>query len=136
MSKLSRRSVIAGAAALPALGAPAIAATATADPVYAGIEAVKVAHAKDLATCSAEPVSSNGRPASGTPAYKAWEAAHDAASGAAVDAMEDLLAIVPTTAAGAIAMIDAFIQCEGPGFGDDMADHLIGSLRAFLAGEA
>ena len=39
--------------------------------------------------------------------------------------------------AGAAAMIDAFVQYKGPGFGDDMAaDHLIGSLRAFLTGEA
>jgi hypothetical protein len=44
MSKLSRRSLVATAAALPALAVPAIAATGQPDPIFAAIEAHRVSY--------------------------------------------------------------------------------------------
>lgn len=103
MSKLSRRTLVTSAAALPVLAAPVVANASGPDPILAAIEAHRHAHA-------------------------ATTAAHQAAADAGVDledrehhwlmdkqdrAAFDLLEIEPTTVAGAAALLAYYAEVEG-----------------------
>lgn len=103
MSKISRRSLVASAAALPTLAVPVIANASEPDPIFAAIEA----HQR---------------------AYAARTAAHQLAADDDVDledneslrlmdiqdrAAFDLLEIQPTTVAGAAALLAYYAKVEG-----------------------
>jgi hypothetical protein len=89
MSKLSRRSLVASAAALPALAVPAIAITSVEpDPIYAAIERWKEAVAVE------------------DEAFRAHGDGDETATDARIEAMHDIFNTMPTTMDGMRAKID------------------------------
>jgi hypothetical protein len=111
--KTSRRAILAGAAALPALAIPAIAASTEIDPIFAAIERHKVAF---RASQAADNIRMGTVTAKWSPDYdpvecKAVMEASSATSGAAANAANALTTIQPTTIAGLLALmhyIEAF----------------------------
>ena len=95
----TRRAVLAGAAALPALAIiPATVGDAGGvDPIFAAIERQKQLWAKWTSVIEPKEVRSA--------AYAAWEKRNETAQTAYNDGMDDLLATKPTTRAGATALI-------------------------------
>jgi hypothetical protein len=94
----TRRAVLAGAAALPAISLPAIATEP--DPIFAAIERHKMAFRIEQETCRAE-----GHMDSSAPEYKATRAAVDVANDACNEAAYALAELEPTTKAGALALL-------------------------------
>jgi hypothetical protein len=123
MSELSRRSIVASAAALPALAVPAVAVAAAAepDPIFAAIERWREL---DVALCAAmdaharaqkefgdkygswKPTDDPAQQAAYNAFVTATEEVQDAAGEAASAATEDIFNMVPTTLAGMRAKID------------------------------
>ena len=122
-STTSRRAILAGAAMLPAISLPALAA-AEPDPIFAAIEKMKATDAAHGRRCEGEPEVRG-------PEYEAWYEAQGIACYAAADARDEMLATVPTTVAGAVAMLDAVLAAW---WGDDYCPELVQSLRTFLVG--
>jgi hypothetical protein len=112
MSKLSRRSLVSSAVALPALAAPAVAVAATSaviDPIFAAIEEHR--HAYDEVTGKVLHAFSEveGRVGVGNEENPEWQAAtlaKDEAEASSYQALNDLLETPPTTPAGAKALLD------------------------------
>jgi hypothetical protein len=102
-------------------------------PVLAAIELTADAWQRYLAGCAREPRDANGAAAILTPAYARWRAAQDDICQEWDRAYTLMLATRPTTAAGATALIDAFLQYEGA-LGTDLENvaPLLQSLLAFL----
>jgi hypothetical protein len=100
------------------------------DPVLAKAE-------KCLATWDAFIVSSQRQPA---PLYctehNKWERQHDEVAGAWRDALCDLVATVPTTRQGAIALIDAFLLCQEADMDRTQCSGLLARLKEFLQSTA
>ena len=114
----SRRAILAGAAAIPALSLPAIAGT---DPAFAAIEKFKAADAENEKVLMLEPA----RPALASADYPAWEKKNEAACYKCLDALNEMLATRPTTRAGAVALIGCLLDVWGERTDD-------GDMRALL----
>ena len=101
----TRRAVMAGLAAAPVAGLPAIAgAVAGNDPIFAAIERHKAAWSAFLPTCDLTDevrAKKEGREVTQTD-----RAAHEAAGDAEIEALEALVETAPTTKAGARATIE------------------------------
>jgi selenocysteine lyase/cysteine desulfurase len=91
----SRRSVIVGAAALPALAMPAIASSAS-DPIFAAIKRHRQIEAAYVAACN-EPTDQAKEQAREDRANKLY--------GRSSDALGELVAMTPTTLAGCAAVL-------------------------------
>jgi hypothetical protein len=100
MSNLSRRSLVASAAALPALAVPAVAIAATAepDPIFAAIEKFRTPEVAWLARCQYEEERGID-----TPELAALIDACNAAR-------SELADTIPTTPAGLIAYLDYIVS--------------------------
>ena len=101
-SKLDRRSVLAGAAAMPALSLLAIAADP--DPIFALIERHKVVEAAYVAACHAEDMLDEGKD-------DEWDELVAETRRATIAQLEILLVTTPQTVAGCAALLkylDAF----------------------------
>ncbi len=123
-TKTSRRAILAGAAALPALAIIPAAALAAVDndPIFAAIEGHKAAY---LASMAASRIQSNMVDAEFSPEYDPikCEAAHAAARAAdAADAAaaEALATIRPTTIAGLLALMRHVEQFNAGAFALDI----------------
>ncbi len=117
-NKQTRRAILAGAAALPTLAIIPVAAIAAGcvDPIFAAIERQKQLWAGwDYTTHPEPPFRSAG--------YAAWTKWSDAAGRAYNEAFDELLAIKPTTRAGAVALIE-YCLSEGARFTNDADDPL------------
>jgi hypothetical protein len=123
MSKLSRRSLVAGAATLPALGVPAL--SSQPDPTLALAAQCRHLYAEFGATNRRQPPFRSAE----------WEADEATACDAWYASYETMAATQPKTAAGALAMIDAALESEGDHL--DMTEPgiatLLRSLRRFLS---
>jgi hypothetical protein len=82
------------------------------DPVLAVIELTANAWQRFVAGRAREPKDADGKAAILTPAYARWQAAQDDICQDWDDAYTRMLATPPTTAAGAAALIGAFLQYE------------------------
>ena len=69
------------------------------------------------------------------PEHDKWERQHDEVAGAWRDAWCELLATSPTTRQGAIALIDAFMFCQGEVDRREYSQ-LLARLKAFLQSAA
>ena len=65
-----------------------------------------------------------------------WERQHNEIAGAWRDALCDLVATVPRTRQGAIALIDAFLTCQEADTGRTQCSELLARLKAFLQSAA
>jgi hypothetical protein len=65
-----------------------------------------------------------------------WERQHNEVAGAWRDALCDLVATVPTTRQGAIALIDAFSLCQEADMDRTQCAELLARLKAFLQSAA
>ena len=98
MSTTSRRAVLAGAASLPALAVSAVAGSLTPDPIFAAIEAHRLADdAYGEAACAHDVAKGEER--------ERLELALSQATLAEDSARWDLGDVTPTTAAGCIALL-------------------------------
>ena len=70
-----------------------------------------------------------------SPEQDKWERQHDEVTDAWRDALCDLLATSPTTRRGAIALIDAFLLCQGKVDRREYSQ-LLAQLKAFLESAA
>src|SRR5215470_16766419 len=68
--------------------------------------------------------------------HNKWERQYDEAAGAWRDALCDLVATVPTTRQGAIALIDAFLLCQEADMDRIQCSELLARLKAFLQSAA
>ena len=125
---LSRRTILASAAALPALAVPAVAAP---DPILPKIERCKSAWAVYGIVCEREPTNDCGLIACGTPEYSEWEEHEGIVQETWSEAFNDMIATRPTTRAGALAMIDCFLLSERDDI-DERSLALLGRLHAYL----
>jgi hypothetical protein len=126
-SKTTRRSILAGAAALPAFAVSGMAAgisTTDPDPVLGILARLKVLSAAWTKTVKQEPPF-------GSPATEAWDVENATACHAYNDALDELISTKPTTHAGAVAMIAYCLKKTGGRFGDDESDDHAAS-RALL----
>jgi hypothetical protein len=101
MSQLSRRSLVAGAATLPALAGSV--AAITPDPAVAAVELVQAAWEAIEDVLETPDDRRNA----------AWDAKHETILSAHSDAEWDMVQTVPTTRAGAVAMITAYLEQRG-----------------------
>jgi hypothetical protein len=65
-----------------------------------------------------------------------WERQHNEVAGALGEALCDLVATVPTTRQGAIAVIDAFLLCQEADMDRTQCSELLARLKAFLQSTA
>src|SRR5262249_9643069 len=65
-----------------------------------------------------------------------WERQHEELAGAWRDAWSDLVATVPTTRQGAIALLDAFLLCQEADINRTQCSELLARLKAFLQNAA
>ena len=81
-----------------------------------------------------EPTLPNGHPADDTEEYAVWETASHKAQDVAATAWADVTAIQPTTAAGAIALINCYLEVwsEHPIRAEHQASGALKILRSFL----
>jgi hypothetical protein len=141
MSKLSRRSLVSSAVALPALAMPAAAVAAVSagpDPIFAAIDQWKEGHAVELASFEALNAAETAfQDRRGTDDYEKnvrpfKEASHQATD-AQMDATYAVFDIVPTTLAGMRAKIDFAMSADHvTGLLTDDDEDADGALRNFL----
>jgi hypothetical protein len=107
----------------------------TDDPVFAAIELTANAWQRFVAGCACEPKDADGKAAILTPAYARWQAAQDDICQDWDGAYTLMLATPPTTAAGAAALIGAFLQYERA-LGTELENiaPLLQTLLAYLEG--
>ena len=105
------------------------------DPVLAAIELTVNAWQRFVAGCACEPKDADGAPAILTPAYARWQAAQDDICQNWDGAYTAMLATPPTTAAGAAALIGAFLR-YGRALGSNLEEvaPLLQGLLAYLEG--
>lgn len=105
------------------------------DPVLAAIELTADAWRRFVAGYAREPKEADGTAAVRTPAYARWQAAQDDICQDWDGAYTLMLATPPTTAAGAAALIGAFLQYERA-LGTELENvaPLLQTLLAFLEG--
>jgi hypothetical protein len=105
------------------------------DPVLAAIELTADAWRRYIAGCAREPKDAYGAAAILTPAYAGWRAVQDDICQDWDRAYTLMLATRPTTAAGATALIGAFLQYERAlGTEFENVAPLLHSLLVFLEG--
>jgi hypothetical protein len=105
------------------------------DPVLAAIELTADAWRRYVAGCAREPKDADGTAAVLTPAYARWQAAQDDICQDWDGAYTLMLATPPTTAAGAAALIGAFLHYERAlGTELETVAPLLQTLLAFLGG--
>jgi hypothetical protein len=102
MSHLSRRTLVAGAATLPALAGTAARAI-TPDPIFAAIERFRAANEALSAACQNEPDNRS-------PEYRGWSSRQGTAAKAEQDALMEMIEVRPTTKAGAVALINVYLE--------------------------
>jgi hypothetical protein len=97
-TKTSRRAILAGAAALPALTMPAVAfAAATPDPIFAALDRHRKIEAAYSAACN--------EPTGDEATEQAREARVFKLGGESSDALGELVTMTPTTVAGCAALL-------------------------------
>jgi hypothetical protein len=105
------------------------------DPALAAIELTADAWRRYVAGCAREPKDADGTAAVLTPAYARWQAAQDDICQDWDGAYTLMLATPPTTAAGAAALIGAFLHYERAlGTELETVAPLLQTLLAFLGG--
>jgi len=124
-STTTRRAVLAGAAALPALSLPALAIPAQVDPVFAAIERLRRLYAEWTANIHREPSSES-------PEYNAWDQENGDTCHAYNRALDEFIATKPTTRAGAAALIAFCLADECGKFGSDNEHSDCRPTRALL----
>ena len=105
------------------------------DPVITAINRYRAARNEVDRIAVREPTLPNGNPADETEEYAAWEAARLKAADAAAVAWTELATIRPTTGAGAIALINCYLEIwsEQPSKVDYReVSGALKTLRAFL----
>ena len=102
----SRRAVLAGAAAIPALSLPAVAAVATPDPVFAAIERHKAAALLAMQKSMVQSDTPDFGPEHDPEVHARVQEEQGSATDASYEAAYDLTLIEPTTPAGIVALID------------------------------
>jgi hypothetical protein len=113
MSNLSRRSLVTSAAALSALALPAIAASVKSDPIFAAIEAYRKAFAEHGAAIEEVSLYTNSHGFKRCPEREELERREDAACHFSASVTRDLASTIPTTLAGAIAMLRFAEEFDG-----------------------
>ena len=105
------------------------------DPVLATVELTASAWQTFVTSCAREPKDADGTAAILTTAYARWQAAHDDICQDWDAAYTAMLATPPTTAAGAAALIGAFLRYERA-LGTELENvaPLLQTLLAYLAG--
>jgi hypothetical protein len=109
MRDMNRRAVLAGAATLPALTLPAIAAEP--DPIFAAIEKHQKLNAAHVAACDAIVPFSHASQGKLTPAIATMEDHAGHLCDAAFDALAELAAMTPRTVAGCAALLRHVENC-------------------------
>jgi hypothetical protein len=99
---MNRRTILAGAASLPAVSLPAIAAPSVPDPIFVAIEDHRIKNAAFRAACE-QYESREG------------EAAANAACNVEAGAARTMFLTVPTTLAGIAALVGYVVECESKG---------------------
>jgi hypothetical protein len=95
----SRRAVLAGIAAATALAAPVLALSGP-DPIFAAIECHKASNAALSAICHLDP-----GPGASPEEHDEWERREDEAGSAERDDADQMVATIPTTFAGLLALL-------------------------------
>ncbi len=93
----------------------------TPDPILAFVDKCRNAWAAFSAACKGEPVEGGAE----------WESVQGEAFDTWEQALNDLLASKPTSAAGAVAMIDCYLEGEGDTLAENQLS-LLRNLRAYL----
>jgi hypothetical protein len=125
----SRRAVLAGLAAAPALAAPAFALGGP-DPIFAAIERHKALYA---AFCRALTGMGECEKRSGfadSPELDEWHRRESEACDAEMAAHDEMLATVPTTLAGLLALLRYVEQESGFGFGRGFKETISATVTA------
>jgi hypothetical protein len=109
--------------------------TVQADPAIIVINRYRAARAEVDKIAVREPMLPNGHPADETEEYAKWETANLKATDAAATAWTEVATTQPTTVAGAIALIDCYLEIwsERPAkLAYPEASRALRGLRAFL----
>jgi len=83
------------------------------DPIVAKVESIQARRARYNEILMAEPRTSDGTIAFGTPEYEAWEDIEQSECAQFVDALKALIVMQPTSMAGAVALISCYLAIEG-----------------------
>lgn len=127
----TRRAVVAGLAAAPVAGLPALAtvsSSAVADPIFAAIDRHKAAHQALNRICSLTDeilAEEEGREVTDAD----W-VLHDAASDAEIEALETLIETAPTSKAGARAAIEWLVRYDSRGEDARLGEFAMTLLRS------
>ena len=109
------------------------------DPVFTAINRYRAARTEVDRIAVREPMLPNGNPADGTEEYARWETANLKATDAAATAWTEVTTTQPTTVAGAIALIECYLEIwsERPAkLAYPEASRALKGLRAFLRATA
>jgi hypothetical protein len=108
--------------------------TVKTDPVITAINRYRAARAELDKIAVREPTLPNGNPADETEEYAAWETASHKAQDVAATAWAEVTATQPTTVAGAIALINCYLEIwsEHPIRADHQPSGVLKILRSFL----
>jgi hypothetical protein len=104
------------------------------DPVITAITRYRATTAELDKIAVREPTLPNGNPADETEEYGVWETASHKAQDVAAMAWAEVTATQPTTAAGAIALINCYLEIwsEHPPRAEHQASGALKILRSFL----
>ena len=104
------------------------------DPIIAGINRYRAAMAELDKIAVREPTLPDGNPADETEEYAMWETANHTAQDVAASAWADVTATQPTSVAGAIALINCYLEIwsEHPIKAEHQASGALKILRSFL----
>ena len=104
------------------------------DPAIIAINRYRAANAELDKISVREPTLPNGNPADETEEYAVWETASHKAQDVAATAWAEVMATQPTTAAGAIALINCYLEIwsEHPIKSEHQASGALKTLRSFL----
>jgi hypothetical protein len=104
------------------------------DPTIIAINRYRAANAELDKISVREPTLPNGNPADETEEYAVWETASHKAQDVAVTAWAEVMATRPTTVAGAIALINCYLEIwsEHPIKAEHQASGALKTLRSFL----
>ena len=104
------------------------------DPVITAINRYRAASAELDKIAVREPTLPNGNPADETEDYALWETARHKAQDVAATALAEVMATQPTTMAGAIALINCYLEIwsEHPIKAEHQASGALKILRSFL----
>jgi len=104
------------------------------DPIITAINRSRAASAELDKIAVREPTLSNGNPADETEEYAVWETASHKARDVAATAWAEVTATQPTTAAGAIELINCYLEIwsEHPIKAEHQVSGALKILRSFL----